>query len=147
MLDNLVKVGYDYSGSIMIVNVWDLDTKTEFSVACEDTEYNDFDMGLVDRRFTAQERRALLDKTLFNGDPEIKREYLWWCYENDFREGRVAVGMTVRVIKGRKWPIGLEGVVRKFEYWKDAYGRLRTTYCILDGGQKVDVNNVVPIAM
>lgn len=69
-------------------------------------------------------------------DPDARRAWLR-------SQGVVSVGDKVRVVKGRKVPVGTVGVVARMFDWKDCYGRVQTRYCVLDGGVKVSVDNVV----
>lgn len=67
-------------------------------------------------------------------DEDARKAYLKF-------KGIVSIGHEVEVIKGRKVPIGTVGVVEKVYDWKDNYGRVQSTYAVLDNGVKVNVNN------
>ena len=147
MWNGFVKVGQDYCGRVWHVELWNPVTKEVRDIACEDTDYNDINMGLVDHDIPGEERiRLLCKEAWFDGDDAIENAYRQWRYDKALEAGRVLVGMIVRVVKGRKWPVGMEGRVIRFQDWKDQYGRVRTTYCVLEDGKRVDINNVVPIA-
>lgn len=47
------------------------------------------------------------------------------------------------MVKGRKVKIGTVAKVTELRDWKDHYGRVQTTYAILDTGEKTNVDNCV----
>lgn len=55
--------------------------------------------------------------------------------------GVIAKGDTIKVVKGRKVAHGTIAKVVEVYDWKDRYGRIQTTYAVLDNGQKTSVNN------
>ena len=69
-------------------------------------------------------------------DEEARRLYLRHM-------GVISAGDTVKVVKGRKVPVGTVAVVEKLYDWKDQYGRTQTTYAVLDNGMKTSVGNCV----
>ena len=69
-------------------------------------------------------------------DPVARRAWLRSC-------GVVSPGDVVRVVKGRKVPVGTVGTVARMFDWKDRYGRVQTRYCVLTDGTKVSVDNVI----
>ena len=55
--------------------------------------------------------------------------------------GIVSAGDTVKVVKGRKIPVGaVAKVTRVFDY-KDCYGRTVATYAVFEDGRKTSVYN------
>ena len=62
-----------------------------------------------------------------------------WIHFN----GGILVGDTVKVVKGRKLPIGTVWVVDRIYDWKDCYGRVQTTYVVFKDGKKTSIGNVV----
>ena len=52
------------------------------------------------------------------------------------------IGQRVRVVKGRKYPIGAEYVIQSFTYWTDSYGRVQTEYAIMTTGEKINILNL-----
>ncbi len=59
------------------------------------------------------------------------------------KKGTILIGDTIKVIKGRKVPIGtIAKVVDIFKYY-DKYGRWLTTYAVLDNGAKIDIFNCI----
>ena len=55
--------------------------------------------------------------------------------------GKICVGDTIKVVKGRKVPIGTIATVTDIRDWKDQYGRTQTRYAYLDNGQRTSVSN------
>ena len=50
------------------------------------------------------------------------------------KHGIVSVGDCVKVVRGRKLPIGRIGIVTRIYDWKDMYGRVQTRYCEFSDG-------------
>lgn len=69
-------------------------------------------------------------------DEEVRHIYLR-------RLGIISIGDTVKVVKGRKVPIGTIAVVVGLKDWKDRYGRVQTTYVLLDNGMKTNEDNCI----
>lgn len=67
-------------------------------------------------------------------DEEVRKI---WLHEN----GIIQEGDTIKVIKGRKIPIGTIGKVTKIKPWYDKYHRHQADYVYLDNGMKTNVNN------
>ena len=65
---------------------------------------------------------------------EVKK--LWYRHN-----GVITVGDTVKVVKGRKVPVGTVATVTDIRDWKDQYGRVQTRYAYLDNGQRTSVSN------
>lgn len=55
--------------------------------------------------------------------------------------GVVSIGDTVKVVKGRKVPIGTIAEVVDIRDWKDQYGRVQTRYAYLSNGMKTSTSN------
>ena len=55
--------------------------------------------------------------------------------------GIVEAGDTVKVVKGRKVPLGTVAKVTRVYDYKDRYGRVVAVYAVLDNGMKTSVNN------
>lgn len=55
--------------------------------------------------------------------------------------GKICVGDTVEVVKGRKVPIGTIAEVVDIRDWKDQYGRVQTRYAYLSNGMKTSTSN------
>lgn len=55
--------------------------------------------------------------------------------------GIVEAGDTVKVVKGRKAPLGTVAKVTRVYDYKDRYGRVVAVYAVLDNGMKTSVYN------
>ena len=60
-----------------------------------------------------------------------------WLHDN----GIIQTGDTVKVVKGRKVPIGTIAKVVSLTKYKDRYGRFQCIYANLDNGQRTNVYN------
>ena len=145
-LEGFVKVDHSSGSGFVVVTIWNPTTKEFKCVTCDDLEYQYGD-GLVDYNYTFEERDYMLRKMpWFGGSEEIREAYKRWEYEEDLKVGRIRVGMTVEVFKGRKYPIGTTGVVERFSEYRDRYGRLCTTYVVTTDGKRIPRENCKPIA-
>ena len=71
---------------------------------------------------------------------EVRRVYL---HDN----GIILTGDTVKVVKGRKVPIGTIAKVVSLTEYKDRYGRVQCIYANLDNGQRTNVDNCALLNM
>ncbi len=55
--------------------------------------------------------------------------------------GVVQTGDTVKVVRGRKVPVGTVAVVVDVTKWSDRYGRVQTVYAHLNNGMRTSVTN------
>lgn len=60
--------------------------------------------------------------------------------------GIISVGDTVKVVKGRKIPIGYSGVVVNIRPVTDRYGRQVADYVVFDDGKATSITNCVLVA-
>ena len=67
-----------------------------------------------------------------------KVRYLWL-----HRAGVIQEGDTVKVVKGRKVPIGTIATVKEIKPFYDRYRRWQADYLYLDNGMKTNINNCV----
>lgn len=145
--NGFVKTGNMYSGRIWHVDLWNPVTKETMSVKCVDTDYDNPSMGIVNHDIPCDVRLWMLDKMpLFGGSKDIKEEYDAWRYDECVKANQILIGMTVEVIKGRKYPIGTIGKVVGFYEYRDMYGRLQTKYVVLEDGKRVPYGNCKAIA-
>lgn len=91
-----------------------------------------------------------IDRPYINDDEEIETlRYLtidttirrMWLREN----GIIQKGDSVKVIKGRKVPIGTVAKVLEIKPFYDRYHRWQANYVYFDNGMKTNVNNCVLI--
>lgn len=59
--------------------------------------------------------------------------------------GVVSAGDMVKVVKGRKIPVGTVARVQRLFDYRDQYGRTVTRYAVFEDGQKTSVSNLVII--
>ena len=71
-------------------------------------------------------------------DKEVQRMY----YHHD---GKILDGDIVKVVKGRKIPIGYIGKVEKIKPFYDKYKRWQADYIYFVDGKKTNINNCVLI--
>ena len=65
---------------------------------------------------------------------EVKKQ---WLHHN----GIILVDDTIKVVKGRKVPIGTIAKVIDKKPYKDRYGRIQAMYLYLDNGMKTNEDN------
>ena len=142
-IDGFVKVGKDYAGRIWYVSLWNPETNETKTVACEDTDYADsFTMGLVNYNYDAKTRIwMLLHMPYFGGSLKLKEQYEAWRYQQNVKANHIMEGMTIEVVKGRKYPIGTRGVVKGFSSFCDRYGREHTGYVVTTDGKRIPYEN------
>lgn len=66
-----------------------------------------------------------------------------WLYLH--RAGVIQKGDRIKVIKGRKVPIGTVAIVKEIKPFYDRYRRWQADYLYLDNGMKTNVNNCILI--
>ena len=66
----------------------------------------------------------------------VKIEYM-------HEQGIICEGDIVKVVKGRKVPIGTIAKVKKIYPYKDKYGRVQVYYAYLDNGMKTNIDNCI----
>lgn len=147
-IDGFVKVSRDYAGRIWYVNLWNPETNETKTVACEDTDYADsFTMGMVSYSYDAKTRIwMLLHMPFFGGSLKLKEQYEAWKYQQNVKANHIMEGMTIEVVKGRKYPIGTRGVVKGFSSFYDRYGREQTRYVVTTDGKRIPYQNCKVIA-
>ena len=89
-----------------------------------------------------------IDRPYINDDEEIEiLRYLpidekmrWqWLHES----GVIQKGDQIKVVKGRKVPIGTVATVKEIKPFYDRYRRWQADYLYLDNGMKTNINNCV----
>ena len=146
-INGFVKVSKDYSARIWFVSLWNPQTKESKTVACEDTDYDTPTMGMVSSEYDAATRIWMLDRMpYFGGSKDVRKAYDDWKYAENVKANHIMVGMTVEVVKGRKYPIGTTGVVKGFSSYRDQYGREHTRYVVTEDGKRIPQQNCKAIA-
>lgn len=59
------------------------------------------------------------------------------------KNGVLLNGDTVKIIKGRKIPVGTLKTFKEIQVWKDKYGRNQTYYAIFTDGTKTNIDNCI----
>ncbi len=116
------KVGQS-GGSYVVAYLFNPETKEEKSFCVRDYDYCD----------CSRDNDDLYNLPI---NEEVRRLYLR-------HHGIISAGDTVRVVKGRKIPIGTVATVERIYDWRDAYGRIQTVYAVFTNGLKTNINNCV----
>ena len=122
MLEGYYKVAQD-GGTYIVATFYNPDTKDSFTKCVRDYDYSD----------CSRDNDELYYMPI---NEEVRRMYL-------NHNGIICIGDTVKVVKGRKVPIGTIATVKELRPWKDSYGRTQTVYAILDNGMKTSVTNCI----
>lgn len=121
MENKFYKVG-QAGGTFVVAYFFNPVTKETDSCCVRDYDYND----------CSRDNDELYYMPINKEAAEMYRKFL----------GIVGAGDIVRVVKGRKVPIGtIAKVARTFDY-KDKYGRVITTYAVFEDGRKTSVDNL-----
>ena len=120
MENKFYKVGQD-GGTFIVAYFFNPVTKEHYSECVRDYDYSD----------CSRDNDELYYMPI---DEEAAHEYRKFC-------GVVSVGDTVRVVKGRKIPLGTVAKVVRTYVYRDKYGRYVTTYAVFEDGRKTSVSN------
>lgn len=89
-----------------------------------------------------------IDRPYINNDEEVEilrymqiNKEIRWLYLH--RKGIIQVGDTIKVIKGRKLPIGKIAVVKEIKPYKDRYGRTQAMYLYFTDGTRTNMDNCI----
>lgn len=108
-------------GTFVTALFYNPETKESFDAAVRDYDYSDCSRDI-----------DVLYNVRINED--VRRIYL-------HDKGVIQEGDTVRVIKGRKIPIGTVAKVRAIHDFCDCYGRFRCRYLYFEEGGKTNIEN------
>lgn len=108
-------------GSFVVAILFDPETKEVKDVVARDYDYSD----------CSRDNDEVYYMPI---NEDARRAYLRYI-------GVISVGDTVKVIKGRKVPIGTIAEVVDIRDWKDQYGRVQTRYAYLSNGMKTSTSN------
>ena len=118
------KVAED-NGSVCVGTFWNPDTKESFTKITWD----------IDRPYiNDNEEIEILRYLPIN--VEIRKA---WLHE----AGVIQVNDTIKVVKGRKVPVGTIAKVINKKPYKDRYGRTQAIYLYLNNGMRTNENNCV----
>ena len=110
-------------GCYVSATFYNPDTKEEYCCCVRDYDYAD----------CSRDNDELYYMTI---NEDIRRQ---WLHDN----GVILVGDTVKVVKGRKVPIGTIAKIIDKKPYKDRYGRTRAIYAYLNNGTKTNINNCI----
>jgi hypothetical protein len=56
----------------------------------------------------------------------------------------ITEGSKIEVVRGKKYPIGLQGIVKKLYTYivPNTYNKVKVQYAILDTGEKINIKNI-----
>ncbi len=139
-LNDFLNVYKDYKkimhtgGSLIKCVFYNPETKKVVNFVVDDYEYNYGD-GLVNRDYDLQTLEYIRRMPL---DLEALEHYK----KNKLKE--ITEGSRVEVIKGRKYPKGLQGTVKKLYTYiaPNSYNKVQVQYAILESGEKINVKNI-----
>ena len=139
-LDDFLKEYSDYKkivhtgGSLVRCTLYNPLTKEVANFIVDDYEYQYGD-GLINQEFDLETLEHIRHMQV---DPEALKHYRHHVLKE------IDVGSEVEVIKGRKYPIGLRGTVKKlYEYVvPNTYNKVKVQYAVLDTGERINVKNL-----
>lgn len=108
-------------GNYVVATFYNPDTKEEISKCVRDYDYSD----------CSRDNDELYFMPI---DENVKIEWL-------HGKGVILIGDKIKVVKGRKVPIGTISEVIDKRDFKDRYGRVQGTYLYLENGMKTNENN------
>lgn len=120
--DGWRKIG-ENGGSYVTATLFNINTGETASVCVRDYDYGDC------RNDDDYWYNALIDN-------DARRE---WCRRN----GRITDGLTAKVVKGRKVPIGYTGKVDRIRKVYDRYNRWVANYVVFEDGTSTNIDNCV----
>ena len=121
-LEGFYKIGQSLTGYV-VAYFYNPVTKEHRSKCVRDWDY-------------ADESRDIPELYHMAVNKEVRRQY-----RKD--NGIISVGDTVKVVKGRKIPVGTVAVVQEIKPWHDRYGRRQATYLYFTDGTRTNINNCV----
>lgn len=139
-LDDFLSEYKDYKkivhtgGSLVRCTLYNPLTKEVANFIVDDYEYQYGD-GLINQEFDLETLEHIRYMQI---DPEALKHYRHHVLKE------IDVGSEVEVIKGRKYPIGLRGTVKKlYEYVvPNTYNKVKVQYAVLDTGERINVKNL-----
>lgn len=118
--DGFYKVNQS-GGSFIVAVFYNPETKEEYSTCVRDYDYSD----------CSRDNDELYYMKI---DEEVRID---WQHHH----GNILEGDTIKVVKGRKVPIGTVAKVNKIYPYRDCYNRVVCDYVYLDNGMKTNILN------
>ena len=121
-------------GNLIRCTLYNPNTQKTVNFIVDDYEYPYGD-GLINRDYDLQTLEYIYNLQI---DLEALKHYK----KHVLKE--IEVGSKVEVIKGKKYPIGLQGTVKKLYTYivPNTYNKVKIQYAILDTGEKINVKNI-----
>ena len=121
-------------GNLIRCTLYNPNTQKTVNFIVDDYEYPYGD-GLINRDYDLQTLEYIYNLQI---DLEALKHYK----KHVLKE--IEVGSKVEVIKGKKYPIGLQGTVKKLYTYivPSTYNKVEIQYAILDTGEKINVKNI-----
>ena len=130
-LQDYKKVYHTVGGGLIIVGLYNVDTKDLKKIIVDDLEYH-HGGGMIDSNYTIEELKLIANLSIDENA----------LYQYNYDNGVICTGMTIEVVKGRKYKKGTKGtVIKRYPYY-DKYGRWVADYILTDNGLRINVNNV-----
>ena len=123
-------------GSLVRCTLYNPNTKEVVNFIVDNYEYNYGDGLLINRDYDLE----TLEYIRYN--MQIDSEALKHYEKHVLKV--ITEGSRVEVIKGKKYPIGLQGTVKKLYTYivPNTYNKVKVQYAILDTGEKINVKNI-----
>jgi hypothetical protein len=121
-------------GTLIRCTLYNPNTQKTVNFIVDDYEYPYGD-GLINREYDLQTLEYIYNLQI---DLEALKHYK----KHVLKE--IEIGSKVEVIKGKKYPIGLQGTVKKLYTYvvPNTYNKVKVQYAILDTGEKINVKNI-----
>ena len=122
-------------GSLIKCTLYNPGTKKVVDFTVDDYEY-DYGDGLINRDYDLQ----TLEYIRYN--MQIDSDALKHYKKHVLKE--ITEGSKVEVVKGKKYPIGLQGTVKKLYRYivPNTYNKVQVQYAILETGEKINTKNI-----
>lgn len=132
------KIMHTADGSLIKCTLYNPDTKKVVNFIVDDYEYAYGD-GLINRDYDLQTLEYIRQLQI---DSEALKHYKKHVLK--VAQDEIEIGSKVEVIKGKKYPIGLQGTVKKLYTYivPNTYGKVQVEYVILETGEKINVKNL-----
>lgn len=121
-------------GSLIRCTLYNPNIQKTVNFIVDDYEYNYGD-GLINQEFDLGTLEYIRCMQI---DPEALKHY-----KNHVLK-EITEGSKVEVVRGKKYPIGLQGTVKKLYTYvvPNTYNKVKVQYAILDTGEKINVKNI-----
>ena len=121
-------------GSLVRCTLYNPETKKVVNFVVDDYEYAYGD-GFINRDYDLQTLEYIRHMQI---DPEALKHYKIHVLKE------ITEGAQVEVVRGKKYPLGLQGTVKKLYTYTvpNTYNKVRVQYAILETGEKINTKNL-----